>query len=128
MPQICVLSIIVHLFSDTMIFDLVAHNRSLLSCQVNVSAHPGFVLSILHNQDKIHTVKSGCWESASNLTAQLYVLLSVTISPTFGGKYECHLYLMQQLIMEKVSTCILPGNFSTSHSLPCRLVARTHRS
>lgn len=125
MPQICVLSIIVHLFSDTMIFDLVAHNSSLLSCQVNVSAHPGFVLSILHNGDKIHTVKSGCWESACNLASE--IMLCANISLTLGGKYECQLHLMQHLITEKVFTWILPGNSITTHSCSCRCVTTTHQ-
>lgn len=121
----CVLSLIVHLFSDTMTFELVAHNNSLLICQVNVSAHPGFVLSILHNGDKIH--KLGCWESACNLAAQPSVMLSGTISLTLGGKYECQLHLMQHLITKKVYTSILPGNSITSHSCSYRHVATTHQ-
>lgn len=127
MPQTCVLSNIVHLLSDTMIFDLVTHNSSLLSCQVNVSAHPGFVMSILHNGEKIHTVKSGCWEWACNLAAHLPVMLSVTISLTLGGKYKCQMHLMQYLITEKVSTYILPGNNTTSHNCSCRHVATIHQ-
>lgn len=107
----CVLSLILYLFSDAMIFELVAHNNSLLSCQVNISAHPGFVLSILHNGDKIH--KSGCWESACNLAAQPYIMLSGTISLTLGGKYECQLHLIQHLITKKVYTSIMSGNSIT---------------
>lgn len=98
---------ILHLFSDTVIFDLVTHNRSLLSCQVNVSADPGFVLSILYNGHKIRSGKPECWEMGCNL--------SVTILLTHGGKYECRLYLNKNLITKMVSDYILHGNIINSH-------------
>lgn len=118
-PQICVLRIAVLFFLDTMVFDLVSDNSSLLGCQVNVSAHPGFVLSILRSKDKIQTVESGCWESACNLRAQRYVKLSVTTSLTLGGEYECQLDLRQHLITKKAFNCTLPGNSFTSHRRSC---------
>lgn len=120
----CILTNTVHLLSDTMFFDLVAPNSSLLSCQVNVSAHPGFVMSILHNGEKIHTVKSGCNVRECNLAAHRPLTLSVTISLTLGEKYKCQLHLMQYLITEKN---ILPGNSATSHNCSCRHVATIHQ-
>ncbi|XP_056900829.1 uncharacterized protein LOC130532298 isoform X1 [Takifugu flavidus] len=92
---------------DTVIFDVVTHNRSLLSCQVNVSADPGFVLSILYNGHKICSGKPECWERGCNLAPQLHVLLSVTISLTHGGKYECQLHFNKTLLTKMVSDYIM---------------------
>ncbi|XP_034554196.1 uncharacterized protein LOC117823205 [Notolabrus celidotus] len=82
---------------DTMIFNLTAHNDSLLCCEVKVTRYPNLFLSIFHDGSKLHSV-----DSAPNSTAaaQPYVTLSMNVSVRGGGKYECQLHLNAVLIMK----------------------------
>ncbi|XP_041798854.1 uncharacterized protein LOC121610688 [Chelmon rostratus] len=80
---------------DTMMFNLIGHNASLLSCEVNVTRDPGFVLSLLHDGHKPQSVDSA---AGDYVTALPYVTLTQNISVWGEGKYECQLHLNEDLI------------------------------
>ncbi|XP_042346336.1 uncharacterized protein LOC121946004 [Plectropomus leopardus] len=81
---------------DTMTFN---HNDSLLSCEVNVTLDPGFVLSIFHNGCKLQPVDSAQEDAG---TALAYATLSETISLRSKGEYECQLHLNGDLITKSI--------------------------
>ncbi|KAM7383073.1 hypothetical protein PAMP_002755 [Pampus punctatissimus] len=80
---------------DTMLFNLTSRNDSQLECKVNVTRDPRMVLSIIHNECKVQTVKDA-------VTALPYITLSETISLKGGGKYECQLHLDKNLITKSI--------------------------
>ncbi|XP_068425868.1 uncharacterized protein [Clinocottus analis] len=84
---------------DTMIFNLTAHNDSLLQCEVNVTPDPGFVLFILHNGLKLPPADSAPGEAGASLP---YVTLSETIPLRSEGEYECQLHLNRDLITKSI--------------------------
>ncbi|XP_068592543.1 uncharacterized protein [Cebidichthys violaceus] len=84
---------------DTMIFNLTAHNDSLLWCKVNVTPDPGFVLSIFHNGCKPQSADSAPGDAGAALP---YVTLSQTVPLRSEGEYECQLHLNGDLITKSV--------------------------
>lgn len=87
------------LIYDNLFLDLTAPNNTLLRCTVNVTSHPGFVLSILHNGQKPQSIGSDPGNHSTDLP---YVSLSDTIRVEgYGGKYECQLHLNKHLITSR---------------------------
>ncbi|XP_034384931.1 uncharacterized protein LOC117728233 isoform X2 [Cyclopterus lumpus] len=84
---------------DTMVFNLTAHNDSLLWCQVNMTPDPGFVLSISHNGRKLQPADSAPGDAGAALP---YVTLSETIPLKSEGEYECQLHLNRDLITKNI--------------------------
>ncbi|KAM6994708.1 uncharacterized protein LKV04_007053 [Tautogolabrus adspersus] len=80
---------------DSMIFNITAHDDSLLCCEVKVTRDPGVVLSIFHNGSKLETGDSAPEEAAAALP---YVTLSKSVHVRDGGNYECQLHLNADLI------------------------------
>lgn len=77
----------------------VGPNNTLLRCAVNVTSHPGFVLSILCDGQKTQSTGSDLGSDGTNLT---YVTLSETVREEGDdGKYECLLHLNKHLITSR---------------------------
>jgi len=96
--------------SDTVTFDLAAHNGSLLRCEVNVTPDPGFRLSISHNGSELQTADS---EPGDARAAPHYVTLSETVPLRGEGEYECQLHLNRDLITKSVFYHLPGNNLST---------------
>ncbi|KAE8289093.1 hypothetical protein D5F01_LYC12973 [Larimichthys crocea] len=90
---------------DTMIFNLTGHNSTLISCEVNVTRDPRFVLSISHDAYKPQTTESAQGNVAPDL---LYITLSTTIFLRRKGKYECQLHLNKVLMTKSIFYYHLP--------------------
>ncbi|XP_072249486.1 uncharacterized protein [Leuresthes tenuis] len=82
---------------DPIVFALSAHNDSLLRCEVNATRGAGFALCVTHEG---RTLQTDSAESA--VEAQPYVTLSESVSARKGGKYECRLQLMEDLIAKSI--------------------------
>lgn len=93
-----------HLFvciilADNLFLDLTGPNNTLLRCTVNVTSHPGFVLSILPNGQKPQGIGSHPGNHSTDLPC---VSLSDTLRVEgYGGKYECQLHLNKHLIASR---------------------------
>ncbi|XP_019111507.1 uncharacterized protein LOC104930291 isoform X2 [Larimichthys crocea] len=90
---------------DTMIFNLTGHNSTLISCEVNVTRDPRFVLSISHDAYKPQTTESARGNVVPDL---LYITLSKTIFLRRKGKYECQLHLNKVLMTKSIFYYHLP--------------------
>lgn len=101
------LCICLHLFSDTMLFNLTGHNSTLIRCEINVTADAGFVLSICHDAYKPQTAESDRGDYVPDLP---YITLSKTIFLRGDGKYECQLHLNEVLLTKSIFYYQLPGN------------------
>ncbi|XP_060906017.1 uncharacterized protein LOC132983636 [Labrus mixtus] len=80
---------------DSMIFNITAHDDSLLCCEVKVTRGPAVVLSIFHEGSELETGDCGPEEAAAALP---YVTLSKSVHVRGGGNYECQLHLNADLI------------------------------
>lgn len=82
-----------------MSFDLAGPNSTQLMCAVNVSSHPGVVLSILCDGQKNKSINSDPVSHGMNLS---YVSLSETVRVEGNdGKCECRLHLNNHLITSR---------------------------
>ena len=92
--------ILLHVISDTMSFNPISHNDSLLRCEVNVSREPGLVLSVFRDGCESKRVRSAPGDAAA--VDRPYVTLSETVPLRGGGRYECQLHLNKDLITESI--------------------------
>lgn len=87
------------LLTDNVSLDLAGPNNTLLRCTVNVTSHPGFVLSILCDGQKTKSIDSDPGSHGVNLP---YVSLSETVRVEGDdGKYECRLHLNRHLVTNR---------------------------
>lgn len=80
-------------------FNITSHNKILLQCEVYVTHHPRFDLSISHNGQKLQTLNSTPVIATTSLP---YVTLSQTVALRSLGKYECELNFNGDLLSTSV--------------------------